>query len=68
MARKEAPEPLLAHKHAFIKSLDNVLNESMMLITVVESILQQDTGIKPQVAALLKERVIAFRKTIYTEE
>lgn len=68
MARtKTKPDPLLAHKHAFIDSLDAMMGEAMMLINALDMVLKNDTGIKLNVANLLRERLNAFRKTIFTE-
>jgi hypothetical protein len=49
----------------FVESLDNVLNESMMLIQAIEILLRHQPDLKG--ADLLKERVEAFRRAIFNE-
>lgn len=67
MARKkQEAEPLLAHKHAFVESLDNVVQQSIMLLSAIDTILVHEPGLKG--ADILKERVAAFRKSIFNEE
>ena len=68
MARKkEPPKPLLATKHDFVEALDQVVAQATMLDQLLRTILQQGL-LKPGVAALLEERMLAFRRAVFTEE
>lgn len=65
--RKEEPRPLLAFKHDFYASLDNMLHEATMLIQATEMVIRTE-AVKGPAADALKERIAAFRKSIFTEE
>lgn len=61
MAKKKVAKPLAHLRFDFVDALENVCNQSMILLQAVETVLQHDSGIKPSVAAILKERADAVR-------
>ncbi len=66
MARKkQEAEPLLVHKHAFVDSLDNVVQQSIMLLSAIDTIMTHQPDLKG--ADILKERAEAFRKSIFND-
>ncbi len=68
MARKkEAPKPISTLRFDFIDSLENLCHQSIMLLQVVDSILQQDL-LKPAIAEMLTERSKALRAALISEE
>jgi hypothetical protein len=69
MARKkEAPKPLFELRHDFVASLENVCQQSMMLLQAVDAVLQHDSNLKPGVRDILKERSDAMRAALMSED
>lgn len=64
---KEKPKPLFAVKHDFYASVDNVAQESIMLIQAIEMALRGGKIPEP-VADILKERVAAFRASLSSDD
>ena len=69
MARKkEEVKPLLALKRDFVASLDNAINEAMLLLQTVEFALRYGGDqLYPDAKKQLAERAKAFRAAISTE-
>lgn len=68
MARnKEPPKPLFALKHDFYASLDNTLQQAIMLMQAVDQALRlKQVG---EIATpILKERLDAFRRSLMSDE
>jgi hypothetical protein len=70
MARKkETPKPLFEVKHEFYASLDHdALQEAVFLQQAVRMALRIEGAIKPQVAAVLQEKLDAFEAALLTRE
>lgn len=68
MARKKDLKPLLATKHDFVESLDNVVQQSINIITTCEQLIEMEQIKTPGLAAMLQERVTAFRAAIFNDE
>jgi hypothetical protein len=68
MARKkEPPKPLAGLRFDFVESLENVCQQSLMLLQVVDTILKhQDEGVplKPGVLAIMQQRADALREAL----
>lgn len=68
MARKkEPPKPISHVRFDFVDSLENVCQQSLMLLQMVDIILQhQDAGVpfKPGVLELLQQRADALREAL----
>lgn len=65
MAKKKPdPKPIFPLKHEFYESLDHLLNQVMMLVTVCEQIVDLDLLKKtqPTIEEMLKERTKAVRQ------
>lgn len=68
MARKkETPKPLLAFKHDFYDSLDNVLQRGINLIQAVEMVVQMG-GLSEALKKPLQENCTAFREAVFTKD
>lgn len=69
MAReKKKVEPLLAHKHAFVDSLDNVVQQAITLHQVGKQLIELDLIKNPGIRDMFKERLAAFKAAIFTED
>lgn len=65
MARqKEPPKPMSALRHDFVASLENVCQQSLMLMQAVEMVIEKDSGIRPQIREMLSERAEALRAAL----
>jgi hypothetical protein len=67
MAKKNPPKPLLTVKFEFVEALDNVVAQSINLITLCESILEHEQIKTKGIADMLRERLDAFRKAMLTD-
>lgn len=63
--KKEPTKPLDAVRHDFVRSLEAVVNEAIMFLTAVETVIHHDTNLKPHVKKTLEDRAAAFRKTLF---
>lgn len=61
--KKETPVALFSVKGDFVRALDNVAHEGIMLLTALETALNHNT-IPKNIAGLLKERAEAFRAAL----
>lgn len=68
MARKkEPPKPMFGLRHDFMDSLENVCQQSLMLLQAVDMVLKNG-GLPKPVAAVLQERHDAMRAALMTED
>lgn len=69
MARKkEQPKPISALRFDFVASLENVCQQAIMMLQVVDTLVRQDTSLKPTVRDLLKERSDALRMALIGDD
>lgn len=64
MAKPKTFKPLLATKHDFVDSLDNVIQQAILLDQALRMLLDRG-GLKPEITALLQERMEAFKYSIF---
>lgn len=53
-----------ALRHDFVASLENVCQQSLMLMQAVEMVIEKDSGIRPQIREMLSERAEALRAAL----
>ena len=65
MARKKPdPKPLAGLRFDFADALENVCNQSMMMLQAVGTILQHDENLKPGIRDILQQRHDALRNAL----
>lgn len=67
-ARKKEPKPILATKHDFVDSLEALMQQSLMMIQMCESVIQHKVISNKGIEAMLVERLAAFKKAIFVED
>lgn len=67
MARKEPPKPMFDLRHDFVASLENLCQQSLMMLQAVEAVVKDDK-LNPAVRSVLQERVAALRAALTMEE
>lgn len=64
--KKAPPKPMFALRFDFIESLENLCQQSIMLLQCIETVMTH-TKIGPGVKEILQERVKAFRAALMSE-
>lgn len=67
MARKKEFKPLLATKHDFVDSLDNVVQQVLNMVSVGDQILQLKLIKNEQIEAMFAERLAALKSSVFED-